>query len=63
MLFRSNIPGLWHRGANFSFADGHVAFTKWVEGSTLALNAISSPDQSTIHTDLRNVQSILATKN
>ena len=58
-----NIPGLWHRGANFSFADGHVAFTKWVEGSTLALNAITSPDQSANHTDLRNVQTILATKN
>ena len=58
-----NIPGLWHRGANFAFADGHASYRKWLEGSTLALTAITSPDQAPNHSDLRYVQSILATKN
>lgn len=58
-----NIPALWHRGAIFSFADGHAGFRKWVEGSTLALYSKTLPDQSANHSDLRYVQSITATKN
>ena len=59
-----NTPGLWHGGANFSFADGHVEFRRWVDGSTLAIH--SNPggnDLSADHADLRWVQSALATKN
>ena len=59
-----NMPGLWHRGANFSFADGHASFRKWVNGSTLAIT--SNPggnDAAADHADLRYVQSALATKN
>ena len=57
-----NIPGLWHKGANFSFADGHASFRKWIDGSTLAINATSVSDSSADHADLRYVQSILAQK-
>jgi prepilin-type N-terminal cleavage/methylation domain-containing protein/prepilin-type processing-associated H-X9-DG protein len=57
-----NIPGLWHRGANFSYADGHVAFRKW-SGTTLAITATVTTDAAADHADLRFVQSILATKN
>jgi prepilin-type N-terminal cleavage/methylation domain-containing protein/prepilin-type processing-associated H-X9-DG protein len=58
-----NTPGQWHKGATFSFADGHVSFRKWVNGSTLAIN--SNPggnDLSSDHADLRYVQNALATK-
>ena len=58
-----NIPGQWHRGANFSYADGHVAFRKWVNGPTLAISATTTTDASADHADLRFVQHILATKN
>ena len=59
-----NMPGLWHRGANFSFADGHASFRKWVDGSTLAITTNpGGNDASTDHADLRYVQSALATKN
>jgi prepilin-type N-terminal cleavage/methylation domain-containing protein/prepilin-type processing-associated H-X9-DG protein len=62
-----NIPANFHPGANFSFADGHVEFRKWVDSSTLALttapNPISFPitDQSLDHADLRYVQNGMAT--
>jgi prepilin-type N-terminal cleavage/methylation domain-containing protein len=59
-----NTPGQWHHGADFSFADGHVSFRKWVNGSTMAIN--NNPggtDLSLDHADLRYVQSALATKN
>jgi prepilin-type processing-associated H-X9-DG protein len=59
-----NVPGLWHGGATFSYADGHASFRKWVDGTTLKLN--SNPggnDTSTDHSDLRFVQNALATKN
>jgi prepilin-type N-terminal cleavage/methylation domain-containing protein/prepilin-type processing-associated H-X9-DG protein len=59
-----NMPGQWHRGANFSFADGHASFRKWMNGSTLKINANpGGTDLSADHSDLRYVQSILATKN
>jgi prepilin-type N-terminal cleavage/methylation domain-containing protein/prepilin-type processing-associated H-X9-DG protein len=57
-----NIPALWHRGANFSFADGHASFRKWVNGSTLAITSLTWTDAAADHADLRYVQSILATK-
>jgi prepilin-type N-terminal cleavage/methylation domain-containing protein/prepilin-type processing-associated H-X9-DG protein len=62
-----NIPGLWHGGANFSFADGHSAYRKW-QGSTLGITPpIPSPFPDPLaaapnHSDLRYVQSITATK-
>ena len=59
-----NVPGLWHRGANFSFADGHASFHKWMDASTLAINRTVWSDMAIPnHSDLRYVQSILATKN
>ena len=34
-------PGIWHNGGDcFSFADGHVAYHKWVDPNTLAPTAI-----------------------
>jgi prepilin-type processing-associated H-X9-DG protein len=57
-----NVPGLWHRGATFSFADGHSAYRKWREGSTLAITTTTFTDVAPNHNDLRYVQSILATK-
>lgn len=58
-----NIPALWHRGANFSFADGHASFRNWKNGTTLTLAGIGVNDLAPDHADLRYVQSILATKN
>jgi prepilin-type N-terminal cleavage/methylation domain-containing protein/prepilin-type processing-associated H-X9-DG protein len=60
-----NVPALWHGGANFTFADGHVSYRKWLEGSTLQITGLSNPytDPAPNHLDLRYVQSILATKN
>jgi prepilin-type N-terminal cleavage/methylation domain-containing protein/prepilin-type processing-associated H-X9-DG protein len=58
-----NVPGLWHRGANFSFADGHAAFRKWLNASTLNIGVTVTTDVAPDHSDLRYVQSITATKN
>jgi prepilin-type N-terminal cleavage/methylation domain-containing protein/prepilin-type processing-associated H-X9-DG protein len=59
-----NMPGLWHGGANFSFADGHVDYHKW-NGYTMKITGLINPvaDLDPNHTDLRYVQSILATQN
>jgi prepilin-type processing-associated H-X9-DG protein len=58
-----NVPGLWHRGANFSFADGHASFRKWMDGPTLAINRTAWNDVAfPNHQDLRYVQSISAAK-
>ena len=56
-----NIPGLVHRGGNFSFADGHSEFFKWKDGRTLAINQkdITIPGDL----DIRPIQRALATKN
>lgn len=57
-----NTPGQWHKGANFSFADGHAAFRKWLDGSTLNVTqGISDPAPE--HRDIIFVQTALATKN
>jgi len=58
-----NVPALWHRGANFSFADGHASFRRWANSTTLAITTLSATDMAADHADLRYVQSILATKN
>ncbi len=58
-----NIPAQWHGGANFSFADGHSAYRKWVEGSTLKLTVNPTDDPSTRHLDLIYLQSITARRN
>lgn len=59
-----DLPALWHRGANFSFADGHASFRKWAEASTLQITGDLSPTPDTAlrHNDLRYVQSITAIK-
>ena len=58
-----NMPGQWHKGATFSFADGHASFRKWVDGSTLAITTNpGGTDNSPDHSDLRYVQNALATK-
>jgi len=58
-----NVPALWHRGASFSFADGHAGVRKWMNSSTLGINSLTTTDTSADHADLRYVQSVLATKN
>jgi prepilin-type N-terminal cleavage/methylation domain-containing protein/prepilin-type processing-associated H-X9-DG protein len=58
-----NMPAQWHKGATFSFADGHASFRKWMDGTTLHIN--SNPggnDLSADHADIRYVQDALATK-
>ena len=57
-----NWPAQWHGGANFSFADGHADYHKWVEGSTLFISANPTDDPAPNHRDLRYIQSITATK-
>jgi len=57
------MPGQWHKGATFSFADGHASFRKWINSTTLAIH--SNPggnDLALDHSDLRYVQDALATK-
>jgi prepilin-type N-terminal cleavage/methylation domain-containing protein/prepilin-type processing-associated H-X9-DG protein len=62
-----NIPAMNHRGSNFSFADGHAEFRRWVDGSTLQLvfppNPIAFPitDNSLDHLDLLWTQNGMAT--
>ena len=58
-----NVPALWHGGANFSYADGHAAYRRWLNGTTRAITATVTTDTAADHGDLRFVQSILATKN
>ena len=56
-----NIPALAHRGANFTFADGHVEFHRWVDSETYRIDAINYMDMSADHADLRWVQNAVAT--
>jgi prepilin-type N-terminal cleavage/methylation domain-containing protein/prepilin-type processing-associated H-X9-DG protein len=58
-----NIPAQWHGGANFSFADGHAAFRRWLEGSTLTVWQNPTTDLAPGHNDIIFVQSSLATRN
>ena len=58
-----NIPGQWHGGANFSFADGHSSYRKWIEGSTLRVVGNPVTDPAPKHLDLIYLQSAVARKN
>jgi prepilin-type N-terminal cleavage/methylation domain-containing protein/prepilin-type processing-associated H-X9-DG protein len=61
--FWRNIPGQWHKGATFSFADGHASFRKWIDSFTLTINTGTGvTDGSPDHADVRYVQDALATK-
>jgi prepilin-type N-terminal cleavage/methylation domain-containing protein/prepilin-type processing-associated H-X9-DG protein len=57
-----NIPAMEHRGSNFAFADNHVEFKRWVDGSTMGLTAISTTLSSGPYDDLRWVQDRIATQ-
>jgi prepilin-type N-terminal cleavage/methylation domain-containing protein len=55
-----NIPAVRHKGALFSFADGHSEFFKWHDPATLGLTSgfVTTPNNA----DLKKVQAALATK-
>src|SRR5262249_33941361 len=55
-----NIPATRHRGAMFSFADGHSEVFKWHDPATLALTHgfTTTPNNA----DLRRVEATIATK-
>jgi prepilin-type N-terminal cleavage/methylation domain-containing protein len=55
-----NIPATRHRGAEFSFADGHSERLQWQDATTLAMTRpfVTLPN----NTDLPRVQAALATK-
>jgi prepilin-type N-terminal cleavage/methylation domain-containing protein/prepilin-type processing-associated H-X9-DG protein len=57
-----NIPAIVHRGSNFAFADNHVEFRKWIDGTTYGISAIDYPDPGPDYADLRWVQNIVATR-
>jgi prepilin-type N-terminal cleavage/methylation domain-containing protein/prepilin-type processing-associated H-X9-DG protein len=56
-----DIPTTVHRGANFTFADGHVEFHHWVDSETYQINIANCPDLSSDHADIRWIQNALAT--
>jgi prepilin-type processing-associated H-X9-DG protein len=55
-----NIPATRHRGAMFSFADGHAEIFRWHDPATLGLTGgfVTTPNNA----DLKRVQGALATK-
>jgi prepilin-type N-terminal cleavage/methylation domain-containing protein/prepilin-type processing-associated H-X9-DG protein len=55
-----NIPAVRHKGAMFSFADGHSEFFKWHDADTLGLTGgfVTTPNNP----DLKRVQAALAAK-
>ncbi len=57
-----NIPAMVHRGSNFAFADNHVEFRKWLNGTTLAIPNITYPDPGPSYADLRWIQDHIATR-
>jgi prepilin-type N-terminal cleavage/methylation domain-containing protein/prepilin-type processing-associated H-X9-DG protein len=57
-----NIPAMVHRGSNFAFADNHVEFRRWVDGSTKNIASIDFNDPGPDYADLRWVQNITATR-
>ncbi|HEY1717440.1 MAG TPA: prepilin-type N-terminal cleavage/methylation domain-containing protein [Verrucomicrobiae bacterium] len=57
-----NVPAMEHRGSNFAFADNHVEFRRWLNGSTLAIPNITYTDPGPSYADLRWVQDITATR-
>lgn len=56
-----NIPAMEHRGSNFAFADNHVEYRKWIDGSTLAIKANNYTDTGACR-DLRWIQDRIATR-
>jgi prepilin-type N-terminal cleavage/methylation domain-containing protein len=57
-----NIPAMVHRGSNFAFADNHVLFRRWRDGSTKNIRSITVADPGPDYSDLRWVQDITATR-
>ncbi|HEV2695685.1 MAG TPA: prepilin-type N-terminal cleavage/methylation domain-containing protein [Verrucomicrobiae bacterium] len=57
-----NVPAMVHRGSNFAFADNHVEFRRWRDGSTLNIPNITYTDPGPDYSDLRWVQDITATR-
>jgi len=57
-----NIPAMVHRGSNFAFADNHVEFRRWRDGTTLNIPNITYTDPGPAYSDLRWVQDITATR-
>lgn len=57
-----NIPAMVHRGSNFAFADNHVEFRRWRDGTTLGIKANNYNDPGPSYSDLRWVQNITATR-
>jgi len=58
-----NIPAMEHRGSNFAFADGHVEFRRWVDGTTLGITTTDFTDPGPDYSDLRWIQNGIATHN
>jgi prepilin-type N-terminal cleavage/methylation domain-containing protein/prepilin-type processing-associated H-X9-DG protein len=57
-----NIPAMDHRGSNFAFADNHVEFRRWLDGSTKGISTTDYSDPGPDYSDLRWVQNITATR-
>jgi len=57
-----NVPAMVHRGSNFAFADNHVEFRRWRDGTTLGIPKITYADPGPTYSDLRWVQDITATR-
>lgn len=57
-----NIPAMVHRGSNFAFADNHVEFRRWMNGTTMGIPNITYTDPGPSYSDLRWVQNITATR-
>lgn len=55
-----NIPAMVHRGSNFTFADGHVEFHRWLDQETYGINTVNYMDISLDHADLRWIQNAVA---
>ncbi len=56
-----NIPAMVHRGSNFAFADNHVEFRKWRDGTTLGITANQYTDNGPKN-DLRWIEDVTATR-
>jgi prepilin-type N-terminal cleavage/methylation domain-containing protein/prepilin-type processing-associated H-X9-DG protein len=57
-----NIPAMVHRGSNFTFADGHVEFHRWIDPETYSINAVNYIDTSPDWADLQWIQKAVATQ-
>jgi prepilin-type N-terminal cleavage/methylation domain-containing protein/prepilin-type processing-associated H-X9-DG protein len=57
-----NIPATVHRGSNFTFADGHVEFHRWMDSETYSIHAVNYIDTSADRADLQWIQNAVATQ-